>query len=220
MHKRQWNIIIISLILFPGNIGFAQVASLHQSGNSESRRRSNSKLTPSLFLKKRKKFNQAAKASQFVRDILCLPKSWCTSPQIPIPRGNRRNFLAEKGLLGKIQFNSLMSSDDIVLEVSRVFSQPLDLSKTAIEDGGKRFNFLFLQRAGAGSRTLCRPSLADSFEWDGKNVASLAKAGMIIYIQALDPLPFVLVSRYKKAYNAIMWVLKLYSFEIFDNKTV
>ena len=197
---------IISLILLAGRSQtsiFAQVAGLHHAGNSESRRRPSSKLTPSLFLKKRKKFkkkrkkfNQATKASQFVHDILCLPKSWCTKPQIPIPRGHRRNFLAERGLLGKMQFNSLMSSDDIVLEVSHVFAQPLGLSKTEIEDGGERFNFLFLQRAGAGSRTLFRPSLADSFEWDGKNVASLAKSGMIIYIQALNPLPFVLVCRY------------------------
>ena len=124
---------------------------------------------------------------------MCLPKSWCTKPQIPIPRGLRRNYLDEKGLLGKIAFTSTMTSKDVILEVSRVFSSPIGLSKTEIEDEGKRFNFLFLQQGGAGSHTLCRPTVADSFEWNGKHIGSLAKSGGIIYIQALDTLPFIQV---------------------------
>lgn len=86
-----------------------------------------------------------------------------------------------------------MTSKDIILEVSHVFSSPMGLSKTEIEDEGKRLNFLFLQWAGAGSHTLCRPSVADSFEWNGKHVASLAKSGGVIYVQALDTLPFMQV---------------------------
>ena len=171
---------------------YARLANLSQE-HSRVPKRSNNAPAPSFFLKKRKKFCQASKATQYVRDILCLPRSWCNKSQIPIPRGHRRNYLAENGLLGKIEFNSTMTSKDIILEVSRVFSSPMGLSKTEIEDEEKRLNFLFLQRAGAGSRTLCRPSVADSFEWNGKHVASLAKSGGIIYVQALDTLPFMQV---------------------------
>lgn len=156
--------------------------------HSRASKRSNSTPVPSFFVRKRKKFGQASKATQYVRDILCLPSSWCTRPRIPIPRNDRRSFLTENGLLGKIEFSSAMSSKDMILEISRVFGSKVGLTKTEIEDEGKRFNFLFLQRSGVGSRTLCKPSVAESFEWNGKHVASLAKSGSLIYIQALDAL--------------------------------
>ena len=54
--------------------------------------------------------------------------------------------------------------------------------------------FLFLQWTGAGSRTSCKPSVAESFEWNRKHVASLAKSGSLIYIQALGTFPFLQVS--------------------------
>ena len=88
-----------------------------------------------LFLRKRKKSCQGPKD---VRDILCLPGNWCTRPQIPIPRGG--SYLTENG---KIEFNSVMSSKDIV-EVSCVFASQVALSTSEIEDEGKRFNFFTL----------------------------------------------------------------------------
>ena len=157
-------------------------------------KRSNSIPSPSFFLRKPKKSCQGPKETKYVRDILCLPANWCTSTRIPIPRGDRRSYLTENGLLGKIEFSSVMSSKDIILEVSRVFASQVGLSTSEIEDEGKRFNFIFLQRTGAGSRTLCKPSVAESFEWNGKHVASLAKSGSLIYIQALDTFPFLQVN--------------------------
>ena len=170
---------------------YTRLAELNQE-HSRISKRSNSVPAPSFFLRKRKKSSQSPKETQYVRDILCLPSSWCTMPWIPIPRGDRRSYLTENGLLGKIEFSSLMSSKDIILEVSRVFASQLGLSTSEIEEG-KRFNFLFLQRTGAGSRTLCKPSVAESFERNGKHVASLAKSGNLIYIQALDTFPFLQV---------------------------
>ena len=176
----------------PRSSMYARLADLSQE-HTRVPKRSNSIPAPSFFLSKRKKGCQASKATQYVRDILCLPSSWCTGPQISIPRRDKRSFLTDNGLLGKIEFNSAMSSKDMILEVSRVFASQVGLSKTEIEDEGKRFNFFFLQRTGAGSRTLCKPSVAESFEWNGKHVASLAKSGGLIYIQAMDTLTFLQV---------------------------
>ena len=55
------------------------------------------------------------------------------------------------------------------------------------------FKFVFLQRAGAGSKALCVLSLSENFQWNAKNVATLAKSGGTIYIKALETL-FVDVS--------------------------
>ena len=46
---------------------------------------------------------------------------------------DKNNYLAEKGLFGKIEFNSTMTSQDIILEVVRLFSSPMGLS-TEIEE--------------------------------------------------------------------------------------
>ena len=154
---------------------------------SRTLKRGNNTVAPSFFLRKRKK-SSSSKPTNYIRDVLCLPGSWCTGSRISIPRGDRRSYLTENSLLGKVEFTSAMSSTDITLEISRVFASQVGLSKSDIEEGGKRLNFLFLQRTGAGSRTLCRPSVAESFEWNGRHVASLAKSGNLIYIQALDTL--------------------------------
>ena len=101
---------------------------------------------------------------RYVRDIVCLPKSWSKNPrQVPIPRKERRNFLAQSGLFGKIEFDSDMSADDMSTEVCRIFSVPMGLTTEKI-DQGERFRFTYLQRAGAGSRTLCAPSVSSTFE--------------------------------------------------------
>ena len=128
----------------------------------------------------------AVKLMHYVRDILCLPDSWCENPHhVTIPLGEKRNFLAENGLLGKIQFNSEMTAEDIQMEVCRVFAPPFGLSDAA---EGKTIKFRFLQRTGAGSRTPYVPSVSDNFNWNGRNVATLAKSGGIIYIQCMERL--------------------------------
>ena len=83
-------------------------------------------------------------------------------------------------------------------EVCRVFIGPMCLSETDIEKDSL-FKFSFLQRTGAGSKTLCVPAVAESFKWDGKNVSSLAKAGQIIkfYIRANSTLLGLPVSYHK-----------------------
>ena len=104
-----------------------------------------------------------------------------------IPRGEKRNYLAENGLLEKIEFNSEMSAEDIKVEVCRVFASPMGLSEDDITEQ-KIVEFRFLQRTGAGSRILCVPSVSDNFEWNARHVSTLAKSGGIIYIQAIDDL--------------------------------
>ena len=47
--------------------------------------------------------------------------------------------------------------------VTRVFAKPFDMSAADIESG-KRLEFLYLQRAGAGARSLCIPSV--TMEWE------------------------------------------------------
>ncbi len=81
------------------------------------------------------------------------------------------------------------------MEVSKVFATPMGLTQSDLAHGTP-FNFTFLQRTGAGSRTLCRPSITDSFEWNAKHVATLAKSGGIIYIQANSDLIGFDVSTY------------------------
>ena len=142
---------------------------------------------------KRRKFSggRATKTMHYVRDIVCLPKKWSKNPRrVSIPRKERRNFLAESGLFGKIEFDSDMSADEVAKEVCRVFAVPMGLTTEKIE-AGERFRFTYLQRAGAGARTLCAPSVSSSFEWTGKQVSTLAKSGGIIYILANEVLPLL-----------------------------
>lgn len=74
-----------------------------------------------------------------------------------------------------------MFAQEMIKEVCRVFATPMGLSTSKIKEG-KTFNFIFLQCAGAGSRTLCTPSVVDTYEWNGRHVVTLAKSGGIIYI--------------------------------------
>ena len=81
-----------------------------------------------------------------------------------------------------------MNSEEVLVEIYKVFEQPMGLTKTEI-DGGLLFPFTYLQRPGAGSRCLCTPSVSPDFEWNGRQVATLAKAGGFIYIAADEDLP-------------------------------
>lgn len=81
-----------------------------------------------------------------------------------------------------------MTARQVEEEICKVFARPMGLSIANIEEGFG-FSFRFLQRTGAGSRTLCVPSVTESFVWNAKHVSTLAKSGGIIYIQALVSLP-------------------------------
>ena len=80
-----------------------------------------------------------------------------------------------------------MKEPEIIRLVTETFVQPVGLTSSDVSNG-KTFKFVFLQRAGAGSKVLCVPSLSDNFQWNAKNVATLAKSGGTIYIKALETL--------------------------------
>ncbi len=81
-----------------------------------------------------------------------------------------------------------MSSEETSSEICRVFATPMGLTEDDISNT-KFFPFEYLQRTGAGSRSLCAPSVSPTFEWNGRQVASLAKSGGAIYVIALQDLP-------------------------------
>ena len=130
----------------------------------------------------------AAKLIKYVRDIACLPQSWAQESRVPIPRGEKRNMLAESGLIGKVEFDSEMSEDEVCVEIWKVFAVPMQLLVHQLAPGTQGFPFKYLQRTGAGSRSLCVPSVSPGFVWSGKQVATLAKSSGMIYILAQAPL--------------------------------
>ena len=145
---------------------------------------------PTLFSRKRAKpASNNTKVISYVRDIVCLPKDYCRKDKVVIPRGDKRTVLAENGLIGKVQFHSGMSAAEVRMEICAVFAKPMGLQSLEMSDGENIFPFNYLQRTGAGSRSLCRPSTSGKFEWSGKQVASLAKSGSFIYILAGRDLP-------------------------------
>ena len=94
-----------------------------------------------------------------------------------IPRGEKRITLAVSGLIGKVEFDSEMSEDEVRTEIWKVFAAPMQLLPNELVPGTRGFPFEYLQRTGAGSRSLCVPS---GFVWSGKQVATLAKSGGMI----------------------------------------
>ena len=76
-----------------------------------------------------------------------------------------------------------MTDTEIRTEICKAFVKQMGLTTLALEQG-ELFPFRYLQRTGAGSRTLCVPSVSDSFEWCGRQVSTLAKSGGMIYILA------------------------------------
>ena len=147
---------------------------------------------PTLFSRKRAKSAAASNSTKvvsYVRDIICLPREYCYKDKVVIPRGEKRTMLAENGLIGKVQFHSGMSEQEVRTEICSVFAKPMGLECRLEVSGENIFPFEYLQRTGAGSRSLCRPSTSGSFEWNGKQVASLSKSGGFIYILAGRDLP-------------------------------
>lgn len=145
---------------------------------------------PSLFVNKRRKFpgGHSSKTTRYIRDIVLLPREWVKDHQnVTIPRKERRKT-AQAGLIGKIEFDSDMSGEDVIKEVCRVFANPMGLSPQLVESG-ERFKFRYLQKAGAGSRSLCCPSVSTTFEWTGKMVSTVAKSGGCIYLLADEDIP-------------------------------
>ena len=65
----------------------------------------------------------------------------------------------------------------------KAFAQPMGLNSYDLERSNL-FSFKYFQRTGSGTCTLCIPSVSESFQWNGKQVSTLAKSGGIIYILA------------------------------------
>lgn len=148
---------------------------------------------PSLFdnvrKRKRGKKAQAVKVISYVRDVILLPMEFKKRDgEICIPRCGKRSLLGKAGLVGKLELSSDMSDEDVRREICEVFATPMGLSEPDLKINNF-FRFTYLQRAGAGSRSLCLPSVKDNFEWNGRQVASLAKAGSFIYLMAEEELP-------------------------------
>ncbi len=156
---------------------------------SNSERGPRRKLPPPSAFTKRPEKGKASKTTFYVRDMICLPATWCCySKQISVPRLEQRNPLAKSGLMEKIQLNSEMTEEDVRHEVCRVFAVPMGLHERELEEG-TTFPFQYLQRTEAGSCTLCVPSVSPTFSWNGRQVSTLAKSGGIIYIMATRSLP-------------------------------
>jgi hypothetical protein len=77
-----------------------------------------------------------------------------------------------------------------VEEITRVFAMPFGLSTEDIL-AGKRVEFSYLQRTGAGARSLCLPVVTSDFKWSGRQVSTLAKSGGVIYILSAHEIPVV-----------------------------
>lgn len=109
---------------------------------------------------------------------------------IVIPRKSRRAQLGVSGLVGKIEFNSNMTAQEMRSEICQVFSKAMGLLASDIKDE-RLFPFSYLQ---TNSNCLCYPSVAESFSWNGRQVSTLAKAGCVIYVLAEAELPGYQVS--------------------------
>lgn len=153
---------------------------------------------PSMFERMRRRGNRRnredtptpLKTTHYVRDVILLPPHYKTSSagDVLIPRTAKRRSLGGAGLVGKIEINSNMTEIEVRREICEVFSIPMGLTSDDIKNDNL-FPITYLQRAGSGSRSLCVPSVKPTFEWNGKKVASLAKAGTYIYILADRDLP-------------------------------
>ncbi len=162
----------------------ARLTATHGDG-----RRGKRRLSPPSFFRLKKRKPQSQKPTHYVRDIVLLPPECKTTlGKIAIPRGSRRNKLAQSGMVGKVQFSSDMTENEIDVEICKVFAGPMGLTQKDFEED-KLFPYSYLQRPGAGSRCLCTPSVSETFEWNGKQVASLAKSGSFIYILAGRDVP-------------------------------
>jgi len=129
------------------------------------------------------------KVTTHSRDIFLLPQA-CKSDSgdVLIPRGNHRSLMGRAGLIGKVQINSTMLESDVRKEICAVFAKPMGLTEEHLQNG-QYLPLSYLQKAGSGSRSLCVPSVTPSFEWNGKQVSTLVKAGTFLYVLVLEMLP-------------------------------
>ena len=149
------------------------------------------KFTPPTLMRSRRRGakHETAKIITYMRDTILLPAEYLNrNGDILIPRSTNRTKLGKAGLVGKIEINSTMSDTDVRKEICQVFARPMGCTSEDIKNG-QLFSFSYLQKTGEGSKALCVPSVKEGFEWNGKRVASLAKAGSIIYLLARDKLP-------------------------------
>lgn len=73
-----------------------------------------------------------------------------------------------------------MTAEDVKREICEVFATPMGLEESDIKNN-QLFPFTYLQKTGAGTRSLHIPAVKDTFEWSAKQVASLAKSSNFIY---------------------------------------
>jgi len=122
------------------------------------------------------------KVTTYSRDIFLLPQT-CKSDSgdVLIPRGNHRSLMGRAGLIGKVQINSTMSESD-------VFAKSMGLTERTLAKW-PIFSLHLPAESRIRFRSLCVPSVAPSFEWNGKQVSTLTKAGTFLYVLALEMLP-------------------------------
>ena len=88
-------------------------------------------------------------------------------------------FLASNNLIGKIRLDSSMREEDIMQEITSVFSLPMDKDPL--------FRFQVLHTSGGGSKSLSIPVVSASFKWTARAVAG-NNSKVPIYILAQEEL--------------------------------
>ena len=95
-----------------------------------------------------------------------------------------RDYLARKGLIGKIHLTSDMSEKEIFREIRSVFKKPMDCNRSFIFD--------VLQQTGGSSKSLTVPSVSSSYKWTASAVAG-KNAKVPIYIIAREKLTVMIL---------------------------
>ena len=145
---------------------------------------------PSLFESERRRRNSTGrnsrytasratetipKATPYSRNVILLPPQYNNSNGVvSIPRLKKRSVLGQCGLVGRVDLLSTMTELEVRREVCEIFSTPMGLTSLDLENG-RLFPFSYLQNTGSGTHSYCVPSVNKAkFEWNGKQVASLA----------------------------------------------
>ena len=105
--------------------------------------------------KKSKSAGETPKVNHYVRDILLLPKEFEKKKIVSVPRCSARTRLGKAELIGKVEFHSGMSEEEVRTEICEVFSVPMGLKEENMKNK-RLLEFHFLQKAGNSSRTLQR----------------------------------------------------------------
>ncbi len=123
------------------------------------------------------------------REIFAIP--YDEQDIIDLPRGKKRAFLAENGLIGTIEISSDYGVHDIVSKISSLFAACVGL------DDGDQIAFHFLRPMPGNAKKLQRARVSHGFNWDGKAVAGLGKK--YIYIMLEDEYNTLTVSAHRPA---------------------